>query len=498
MGDTQIKKITIVGGGTAGWMAAALFSHVLREWPLQIVLVESEDIGVVGVGEATVPIIRAFNKLLGIDEREFLRETKGTFKLGIEFSDWGWKGNRYFHAFGDFGDQIYGIKPHHYWYRLQDALGGSLVDLSFAIEACKQNKFLRPPENVRLKNIAAYNYAYHFDASLYARYLRQFAEKKGVRRVNECVADVVLDAVTGEINRLLLKNGEEIEADFFIDCSGFSGLLIKRALGVIYESWSEWLFCDKAVAVGCQLNHTLPPYTRSIADQAGWQWRIPLQHRVGNGYVYSSQFLDDEKAAADLLASLEGKAISEPLFLRFLPGRCREFWVKNCLAVGLAAGFLEPLESTSIQLIQTSLMRFLEFFPGKVINPILIQEYNRLTANEYERIRDFIIAHYCFGRRPEPMWAQCRAMSLPDSLQHKLEIFSATAKIPMLSEESYVESSWLSVLAGLGVIPNRYDPMANLPAESVVMDVFKQRRKNLQALVSSMPTHSQFLHEYCG
>lgn len=497
MQEAHIKKIVILGGGTAGWMAAALFARVFQQQPLDVVLIESDAIGTVGVGEATVPVIRNFNQLLGIDEREFISATHGTFKLGIEFNDWGVTGNRYFHGFGDFGSDIQGIAPHHYWLKLQQqGCMFPLADWSFAASAAHQQKFLQPPKNSHLQTVAAYKYAYHFDAGLYAKFLRNYAETRGIKRINGMVEEVVVAPHTGHIAQLKLQSGECVNGDFFIDCSGFRGLLIDQTLAVPYEQWAHWLPCDRAIAMGCKLTGQLTPYTSSTARQAGWQWRIPLQHRVGNGYVYASEFISDEQAQHDLIQNMESEPINSPLKIQFSPGRRCRAWEKNCVAIGLSAGFLEPLESTSIQLIQTALLRLLAFFPDKKCDPALAAEYNRITANEYERVRDFIILHYVFGERNEPLWQYMRNVELPSSLQHKIDVYKATGRVPLLSEESYAEFSWVSIFNGLGVTPDRYDPLVDLLDPVRLQEGMALRRADIMKLIQTMPRHVDFLREF--
>jgi tryptophan halogenase len=495
----RIRKIVIVGGGTAGWIAAAVIARFLKPPATTIELIESEEIGIVGVGEATVPVIQALNGLLGIDEADFLRHTYGTFKLGIEFRDWARLGNTHCHFFGDFGPLIEGVPPHHHWLKMRE-LGErtAIGDYSFPYVAGKLSRFAPPSTDPR-SPAASYKYAYHFDAGLYARYLRTHAEKRGVRRLEGKVVDVQLRGEDGFIQAIKLASGERIEADFFIDASGFRGLLIEQALGTGYEDWSHWLPCDRAVALPCELQGDLTPYTVSTARAAGWQWRIPLQHRIGNGYVYCSRFIGDEEAARTLLDHLDGRPLSEPRFLRFTAGHRRKFWNRNCLAVGLAAGFMEPLESTSIQLIQTAVARLIEMFPDKGFDPTLIEEYNRVSRNEFERIRDFLILHYCATQRDDsPLWSYCRTMSIPESLRYKMDVFSSCGRVPLYSEESYQEPSWVSIFLGQHVYPKRYDPIIdNIEMERLHSGML-QRRSTIRALAERLPTHRDFIARYCA
>ena len=480
-------------------MAAAVLARFLRPQSTSIRLIESEEIGIVGVGEATVPVIQALNGLLGIDERDFMRATQATFKLGIEFRDWSRVGNVHFHFFGDFGAPIEGIAPHHHWLKLRQ-LGDStpIADYSFPYVAGKLGRFA-PPAGDSRSEAASYKYAYHFDAGLYARYLRANAEGRGVQRTDGKVVDVQLRGEDGFIQALTLDSGERVEADFFIDASGFRGLLIEQALKTGYEDWTHWLPCDRAVAVPCERAGEFTPYTMSSARAAGWQWRIPLQHRTGNGYVYSSRYTSDDEAAKNLLDTLDGRALAEPRFLKFTTGRRKRFWNRNCLAVGLAAGFMEPLESTSIQLIQTALARLVDLFPDSRFDPTLSDEYNRVSVNEFERIRDFLILHYCATERGDtPLWNYCRTMSIPASLQHKIEVFRSCGRVPLLSEESYQEPSWVSIFLGQHVYPGRYDPLVDNIDTDRLRRGLLHRRDTIRKLAQALPAHSDFVARHCA
>ncbi|HMI37279.1 MAG TPA: tryptophan halogenase family protein [Steroidobacteraceae bacterium] len=494
MSPGRIETIVIVGGGTAGWMAAALLSRFLRSPDVSIRLIESDEIGIIGVGEATVPLLQVFNGVLGIDEYDFLRQSEGTYKLGIEFRDWAAVGHTHFHFFGDFGDAIEGVSPHHHWLKLR-AMGdpAPLADYSLPYVAGKLGRFA-PPD----ARSPAYKHAYHFDAGLYAQFLRSYATQRGVHRTEAKVQDVELRAEDGFIAALRLDSGERVAGDLFIDCSGFRGLLIEQALHTGYEDWSHWLPCDRAAAVPCASAGEPTPYTVSTARSAGWQWRIPLQHRIGNGYVYCSQHLSDDEAASTLLANLDGKPLAAPRLLRFTTGRRRQFWNRNCIAIGLAGGFMEPLESTSIQLIQTAIARLIDMFPDRSFDPVIAAEYNRVGSSEYERIRDFLILHYHANTRDDaPLWQYCRSMPLPDTLNHKLEVWRSSGRVPLLSEESYQEPSWVSIFLGQGIVPRRYDPIIDGIGTEQLRAGMRQRRQAIRHLAEAMPRHAEFIARHC-
>ncbi len=497
--DGRIRKIVIVGGGTAGWMAAAALSHIFVPGFIEIQVVESEAIGTVGVGEATIPGIRLFNERLGIDEVDFVRQTQATFKLGIAFQDWGAIGNRFFHGFGDFGADIALVNAHQVWRKL-NAEGDptALEAYSLPTVAANLNRFIPPNPDPR-SPFHDYAYAYHFDASLYAAYLRAYAEARGVRRVEGRIIEVPLRPADGFIAAVVLEGGLRIEGDLFIDCSGFRGLLIEQALEAGYEDWSAWLPCDRALAVPCASAGPLTPYTRSTAREAGWQWRIPLQHRTGNGYVYSSGFIGEDTAAEALLANLDGAALAEPRALRFVTGRRRKIWKKNCVALGLASGFLEPLESTSISLIQSGITRLLENFPDRDFDPLLEAEFNRQSALEYERIRDFIILHYRINHREDgELWRYCRTMSIPDSLREKMEMFAHRGRVVVREGDGFAPPSWVSIFNGLGVRAQRHDPLADRLDPAQLRVVMERRRALIQKTAESMPTQEAFIAEHCS
>ncbi|MDZ4263474.1 MAG: tryptophan halogenase family protein, partial [Pseudomonadota bacterium] len=436
--SNNIKRLVIVGGGTAGWMSAATFARYLKNNSCEIILIESEEIGTVGVGEATIPQIQLFNKTLNIDEDDFIRKTNATFKLGIEFVNWGKKGDSYIHAFGSVGRDMESLPFYHYWLKLnKQGRSADIGDYCMNTLASKQNKFMRSIDagNSPLSNIA---YAFHFDAGLYAKYLRNYSENLGVKRVEGKIVDVSLMESTGHIRAVTLANGEEVAGDLFIDCSGFQGLLIAKALGVGYEDWSHWLPCDSAWAVPSQRLDPLPSYTRATAHTAGWQWRIPLQHRTGNGHVFSSKFMAAEDAKKILLNNIQGEILAEPRLLRFVTGRREKFWHKNCIAIGLASGFMEPLESTSIHLVQSALARIMAMFPQKSFNQDEIDSYNEQVGFEYEKIRDFLILHYKVTERDDSdFWNYCRDMEIPASLQQKINVFKANGHVFRYNNELF-------------------------------------------------------------
>jgi tryptophan halogenase len=462
----------------------------------EISLVESEAIGTVGVGEATIPSLPALHGLLGVDEREFLRATRGTFKLGIQFRDWRTMGDTYLHPFGPYGVNVNHELFQAYWLkRRQEGHGSPLEEWSVSGLAASLGRFGSPAMKDAPSALRQLSYAYHLDAMLYARFLRTYAEGRGVRRIEGEVVDVRIGS-TGRVDSLVLRDGRPIGADFFIDCSGFRSLVLGEALKTGYVDWSQWLPCDRAVAVQCESAGDPVPFTQSTARECGWQWRIPLQHRVGNGYVYSSAHLRDDAATASLLESLEGAPLSDPRLLRFKAGRRASVWVGNCLALGLAAGFLEPLESTSIHLVQTGLGRLFALFPDRDCDPAISAEYNRLTALEYERVRDFLILHYAMSQREDtPFWRHCRAMPLPEMLAYKTALFTRTGRIAQLEHETFLPASWLAIYAGLHVWPARYEPVVEIRGGAELQGRFEGMRESIRRSVDTLPTHAIFLSD---
>jgi tryptophan halogenase len=496
---SMIRQIVIAGGGTAGWMAAAALSKVLRG-KVAITLVESEEIGTVGVGEATIPMIQLFNRVLELDEDEFIRETQGSFKLGIEFVNWGRLGSRYMHAFGRFGQDLWTVPFHQYWLKMYQA--GQAPDIGeYAITrvAAYRNKFMRAPSDVQNSPLNDITYAFHFDAGLYARYLRRHAEGRGVQRVEGKIAEVSLRASDGHVQALVMEGGQRVEGQLFIDCSGFRGLLIEQALKTGYEDWTHWLPCDRAVAVPCTAATPLTPYTRSTAHSAGWQWRIPLQHRTGNGHVFCSRHISEDEATAVLMNNLDGQALAEPRTLRFTTGMRKQAWSRNVVAVGLASGFLEPLESTSIHLIQTAIARLIDFFPSSGFSAVDIDEYNRQTRFEIERIRDFIILHYHLNQRTDSaFWTACREMPVPASLQAKLALFKSHGRIVRENNELFSEVAWLQVMHGQHLQPLSYHPLVDSLDEREIVAYLEGVHGLIARCADVMPDHATFIARHCA
>jgi tryptophan halogenase len=500
MTDLKIRNIVIVGGGTAGWMTASAMSKLLRDDEIRITLIESDAIGTVGVGEATIPHILYFNRLLELDENEFMRRTHATFKSGIEFVDWGRKGDRYIHPFGPYGLTMEGINFHHFWLRYH-AMGKAppIDNFSLMAKSARAGKFQRPDLTRPNSPLSTIAYAFQFDAGLYARYLREIAEAGGVARIEGMIKHVGQNTETGHVESVTLQSGQVVAGDLFIDCSGFRGLLIEKTLRSGFIDWSHWLPCDRAVARACKRQPDLIPYTRATAKTAGWQWRIPLQSRTGNGHVYCSDFISDDEALDSLNRDLDGEAISEPNFLRFKAGVRRKPWNKNVVAIGLSSGFLEPLESTSIHLIQTAIARLLANFPDKTFNAPDIDYYNRRTLIEYEQVRDFIVLHYNATERTDsPFWNHCRTMDIPSTLSERLELFRENARLYRHDEELFNEVSWFAVMHGQNIVPKRYHPIADTLSEAELEKRMTHFEEVVSHSVGVMPDHRAFIERNCN
>ncbi|HSC68976.1 MAG TPA: tryptophan halogenase family protein [Cellvibrio sp.] len=494
--NKPIKKVVIVGGGTAGWMTAALLKKVLGTI-VDIELIESEDIGRIGVGEATIPPIRYLNDVLGIDETEFLRETKATIKLAIKFDNWHKQGDSYFHTFGAAGKPIAFCHFHHFWVRAKQ-MGdtSSLWDYDLNYLCATENKFA---PIIAKDPVLEMLYAYHFDASLYAAFLRKFSEKIGVVRTEGLINQVGIHPDNGYIQSLTLKNGKTISGDLFVDCSGMRALLIQQQLGTGYEDWSHWLPCDRAVAVPSERFVKTLPYTRAIAHSAGWQWRIPLQHRNGNGLVYSSNHYSDDEATNLLLTNIESNALGEPNLIQFKTGRRLKQWNRNVIAIGLSSGFLEPLESTSIHLIQSAIVRLIKFFPHNGISPVNVATYNRQSQKEFEQIRDFIIFHYHSNKRDDSrFWRDLRTMEIPASLTQKISLFQSTGTLFREQDDLFHDVSWLQVLLGQGVMPQDYHPLADNLTETQLKEMLVNIKKIKRGPLAQLPSHDDFLINVCG
>lgn len=494
MQQTAIRNVLIVGGGTAGWMTAALLVRVLGS-QLKIRLIESDAIGTVGVGEATIPAIQHFNAALGINEAEFLQATQGTIKLGIQFENWGKTGDSYMHAFGAIGKPLGFTSFHHYWLAAQ-ARGdsSSFWDYSLNFQTAKAGKF-QPLHQIPNTQLPGLQYAYHFDAGLYAAFLRRYSEQRGVLR-NEGIIAAVSKTPDGALDSVTLQDGQIFNADLFIDCSGLRALLIGQELGVGYEDWRHWLPCDSALAVPTALRQPIVPYTRSIAHKGGWQWRIPLQHRTGNGLVYSSQYLTDDAARDTLLTNLDAEPLAEPRKISFITGRRKQQWQQNCIAIGLSSGFLEPLESTSIHLIQSAIVRLVQHFPVNPDMAALRHSYNQQSQQEFEAIRDFIILHYSLNQREDQgLWHYCRNMTLPDSLQQRIELFKESAAVFRQQDELFTEVAWQQVMLGQHLLPRHYHPLADSLTDTQLTGFLTDLQSIMQATVRQLPAHEVFLQQ---
>ena len=489
--NQPVKRVVIAGGGTAGWTVAAALAQHLGEL-LDITLVESDEIGTVGVGEATIPTIRTFHALLGIDEREVMRATQATFKLGIAFENWAHPGDRYIHAFGTIGKSTWMGDFHNMWLMAKArGFGGKLGDYCFEWQAAEAGKFA-------VSEKSQINYAYHLDAGLYAGFLRKQFGPKGITRVEGKIAEVEQDGESGYVTALVLEDGTRVEGDLFVDCTGFRGLLIEQALGAGYEDWRHWLPTDSALALQTGPTQQFPPYTRSIARSAGWQWRIPLQSRVGNGLVFCSEHQSEDEARAELMGNLAGEQLTEPRLIRYVTGRRRKIWDKNVVAVGLASGFLEPLESTSIHLIQIGAMRLMQLFPFGGDFETLAARYNRLSHNDFERIRDFIVLHYKLTERDDtPFWRGCRDMAIPDSLSERIALFRDSGYAYQAPDDLFSVTSWVFVMVGQGLMPTNFHHMGALLGDQRLRRALESLKANIGKAVANMPTHRAFVDSYC-
>jgi tryptophan halogenase len=499
MSQQNIKSIVIVGGGTAGWMTAAALARVIDIRQTSIELIESSEIGTVGVGEATIPAIHDFNRRLGIDEAEFMQQTNATFKLGIEFADWHRKGDAYMHPFGSFGKDLNGVAFHHYWLRQRQQSDATPFDMyCLARVAAKLGRFAYPDKD-SLSVKSTFTYAFHFDASLYARYLRRYSEKLGVRRTEGKIIHVRQCADSGFIESVVLADGGRIDGQLFIDCSGFHGLLIEGALHSGYEDWRRWLPCDRALAVPSSRLPDLPPYTRATARPAGWQWRIPLQHRTGNGHVFSSQYMDADEARRILLDNVAGEVLAEPRLLQFTPGKRKTMWSRNCIAIGLSGGFLEPLESTSIYLIQAAIMKLLEFFPTQRFSRPEIDEFNRQMSTKFDEVRDFVILHYKATERDDSsFWKYCRSMPVPEELERRMQLFRSRGIASHRAGELFIETNWIAVYLGQRVFPATCDPRVDCLNGTTIEQRLADMKAHIRRAAEGMTAHAEFIERHCA
>lgn len=492
MNSGGMKKVVIAGGGTAGWMVAALLSKTMGK-VLDIRLVESDEIGTVGVGEATIPPLVQYHNLCKISEKDFMAATQATFKLGISFENWRDVDENYIHSFGNTGTDHWTAGFQHIWLSGQrKGIATDYGDYCLELRAAEENKFAHLPKN-------GLNYAYHIDATLYAKFLRAFSEENNATRVEGKIVKVNTDPETGFITSLDLDSGEKIEGDFFVDCTGFRGLLIEQTLHAGYEDWSHWLPCDSAVAVQTASTGPAIPYTRSIARESGWQWRIPLQHRVGNGMVYCSRYISDDDARETLLRNIEGELLTEPRVIKFRPGQRLKQWSKNCVAIGLASGFLEPLESTSIHLIQRNTIRMMRLFPHDRVVQSDIDEFNQQARFDIETIRDFIILHYCVTNRQDTsFWRYCRNMDIPETLAHRIRLFRETGRVFRIQNELFAENSWIQVMLGQGIVPEQYHPVVDVMDDEELGRFLNEIKSNVNATVSRLPDHQAYVEQYCN
>jgi tryptophan halogenase len=498
--ENRIRSVIIVGGGTAGWMTAAALARFLTDGRISIKVVESDAIGTVGVGESTIPQIRLFNRLLGLDEDEFIRKTQATFKLGIEFVDWKHLGHTYYHPFGPYGVNMEGLSFHAYYLRaLKEGLAGELDEYSLQALGCREEKFSRPLENVGNSPLSEIAYAFHFDAFLYARFLRGYAEDRGVVRHEGKIVSVNQRPLDGFVESVTLERGETLEGDFFIDCSGFRGVVIEQTLKAGYEDWDRWLLNDRAIAVPCAVGGSKRAVTRATARPAGWQWRIPLQYRIGNGHVYSSAHMSDDEATHILMSNLDGEALADPWRLSFRAGKRVETWKKNCCAIGLSAGFMEPLESQSIHLIQVGISRLMTLFPTREFRQVDIDRYNRLMTFEYEKIRDFLKLHYHVTQRDDTAyWRYLRDMQVSDYLADKIDLFRRSGRVFRENDELFNDTSWFAVMMGQGLEPADYDPLADVMDEAKFRSRMAEIRTAIRNSVDWMPGHHEFIASHCA
>ncbi|MEM9334693.1 MAG: tryptophan halogenase family protein [Pseudomonadota bacterium] len=494
----SIKNIVIVGGGTAGWMTAAAFSKIANNGLAKVTLIESEDIGIVGVGEATIPPFLGFNKLVGIKDSDMLSAVGGTFKLGIQFVNWGQQGESYFHPFGNYGYEIEGIAFHQIWHKMRQQKDPRPL-FAFNIEtlAAQYGKFAITNPEAR-QDLPPVNYAYHIDAVKYGQFLRSFSMQKGVKRIEGLIEETTLNPESGFVESVTLKDGTTVEGDFFVDCSGFRGLLIEQALKTGYTDWTHWLPCDRAWAVQSEQPGEPLPYTRATAHSAGWQWRVPLQHRLGNGHVFSSNYVSDDAALDTLMNNLDGEPTVEPRMLRFVTGHRKKFWNKNVVAIGLSSGFMEPLESTSIHLIHSAINKLMLLFSLDGVQVEQEEVFNRLSLKEFEKIRDFLILHYNATLRDDSdFWNYCRTMSVPDSLTEKVELFRMNGQFFREDDELFTVTSWAAVMLGQGIKPKTYSPLVDALEPGALAREVSEMENSIKFVVQHMPTHKQFLDRYC-
>jgi tryptophan 7-halogenase len=493
----KLDRLVIVGGGAAGWMTAAALSRLLKPADISITLVESDEIGIIGVGEATIPDMLQFNLFLGLVEAELMRATQATFKLGIEFVDWSHEGSRYFHPFGFHGVDIDGIDFHQYWLRCRAAgLSRPIGDYCLTEIVAQQRRFGFPDLRVAGAPASYLRYAYHFDATLYAAYLRRYAEQRGVTRIEGIVGEIARHPESGDVASLRLRDGRTVAGDFFFDCTGFRSLLM-NALEVPWVDWRHWLPCDRALAVACEHDGPPRPYTRATAKPAGWQWKIPTQHRTGNGHIYCSEFMGDDEAASVLNEGVDAPALGAPRLIRFSTGHRQKFWEKNCVAIGLSSGFLEPLESTSLYLIRQGISRFLALFPDLTQAPILRDEYNRWMQRDFEQVRDLLVFHYFSNGRDEPFWQHCRNIVIPDTLRRRLALFAAGGRFLRNEGELFPNASWVAVMLGQNVVPRASDPLiAGVPMPEIEAKLERLRRA-MNDYAGSLPFHEDVLRQYC-